>query len=59
MPKGRLRTEPGDVQLIVHDPIPAPALESADGARCAGARGRAHAVVAATVERLQEPTAPI
>ena len=24
MPKGRLRTEPGDVTLVVHDPIPAP-----------------------------------
>jgi 1-acyl-sn-glycerol-3-phosphate acyltransferase len=27
MPKGRLRTEPASVRLIVHDPIPAPALD--------------------------------
>ena len=27
MPKGRLRTEPADVRLIVHDPIPAPSLD--------------------------------
>jgi 1-acyl-sn-glycerol-3-phosphate acyltransferase len=27
MPKGRLRTEPANVRLIVHDPIPAPALD--------------------------------
>src|SRR5712691_744200 len=28
MPKGRLRTEPADVRLIVHDPIQPPALEA-------------------------------
>ena len=39
MPKGRLRTEPADVRLIVHDPIPPPALERADGARREGAGG--------------------
>ena len=30
MPKGRLRTEPGDVELIVHDPIVPPTLAVAD-----------------------------
>ena len=30
MPKGRLRTEPADVQLVVHDPIQPPAIEHPD-----------------------------
>ncbi len=34
MPKGRLRTEPGDVTLIVHDPDRAPTDRGADGPRC-------------------------
>ena len=38
MPKGRLRTEPADVTLIVHDPIQPPAHRGADGARRQGAR---------------------
>ena len=38
MPKGRLRTEPADVTLIVHDPIQPPAIDAADGARRQGAR---------------------
>ena len=28
MPKGRLRTEPADVALVVHDPIQPPLLEA-------------------------------
>jgi hypothetical protein len=27
MPKGRLRTEPAEVRLIVHDPIQPPAID--------------------------------
>jgi 1-acyl-sn-glycerol-3-phosphate acyltransferase len=56
MPKGRLRTEPADVKLIVHDPIPAPAL-AAPTARDARALAVAvHAIVAATV-RARQPAA--
>ncbi len=56
MPKGRLRTEPGDVTLVVHDPIPAPAARSPDRPRRQGAAPtRAHAIVADDRrERLQE-----
>jgi 1-acyl-sn-glycerol-3-phosphate acyltransferase len=59
MPKGRLRTEPGRVRLIVHDPIAAPALEQPTVRDARALAARAHAIVAATVERLQDPTAPI
>ena len=38
MPKGRLRTEPADVTLIVHDPIAAAGDRRADAARRQGAR---------------------
>ena len=44
MPKGRLRTEPGDVQLIVHDPIPAPALDRPTVRDARALAARAHAV---------------
>jgi 1-acyl-sn-glycerol-3-phosphate acyltransferase len=53
MPKGRLRTEPADVRLVVHDPIPAPAIAS-PGPRDAKAwADRVHAIVAATVHARQ------
>src|SRR4029079_521199 len=53
MPKGRLRTEPADVRLIVHDPIRPPALETPTihDARELAERGRA--IVSATVEAEQ------
>ena len=38
MPKGRLRTEPADVTLVVHDPIPAAGARRADRPRRQGAR---------------------
>ena len=38
MPKGRLRTEPADVTLIVHDPIQPPALDAPTVQRREGAR---------------------
>jgi 1-acyl-sn-glycerol-3-phosphate acyltransferase len=59
MPKGRLRTEPANVSLIIHDPIAAPALEAPtidDARRLAD---RVHAIVSGTVEQLQRDTAPI
>ena len=59
MPKGRLRTEPGDVQLIVHDPIPAPALAQPSVHDARKLAIRAHDIVAGTLARLQDRTAPI
>jgi 1-acyl-sn-glycerol-3-phosphate acyltransferase len=53
MPKNRLRTEPADVTLIVHDPIPAPAIERPTGRDAKAFADRARAVVAATVEARQ------
>ena len=59
MPKGRLRTEPGDVQLIVHDPIPTPALAQPSVHDARKLAIRAHDIVAGTLARLQDRTAPI
>lgn len=59
MPKGRLQTEPADVWLIVHDPIPAPSLDRPTVRDARDLAARAQAIVAQTVERLQERTAPI
>jgi 1-acyl-sn-glycerol-3-phosphate acyltransferase len=58
MQKGRLRTEPGDVQLIVHDPIYPPAL-AAPGVRDAKRLAdQVHEVVAAAVDaRSSHPSA--
>ena len=53
MPKGRLRTEPADVKLVVHDPIQPPALEKPTARDAKRLADRVHAVVSATVERLQ------
>ncbi len=49
MQKGRLRTEPGDVELIVHDPIVPPAIEAPGVRDAKRLADRVHAVVAATV----------
>jgi len=59
MPKGQLRTEPASVTLIVHDPIPAPALERPTVRDAKAFADRAHAIVAATVEARQFSRAPI
>jgi 1-acyl-sn-glycerol-3-phosphate acyltransferase len=53
MPKGRLRTEPADVVLVVHDPIQPPALEAPTPRDAKALADRAHAVVAATVAARQ------
>ncbi|HEY7284746.1 MAG TPA: lysophospholipid acyltransferase family protein [Vicinamibacterales bacterium] len=53
MPKGRLRTEPADVQLVVHDPIPPPDLENPTAHDAKALADRVHAIVAAEVERRQ------
>jgi 1-acyl-sn-glycerol-3-phosphate acyltransferase len=53
MPKGRLRTEPAHVTLVVHDPIQPPALESPTVQDAKALADRAHEIVAAEVERRQ------
>jgi hypothetical protein len=55
MPKGRLRTEPANVRLIIHDPIQPPALEAPTVQDAKALADRAHDIVAAAVERLQAP----
>jgi 1-acyl-sn-glycerol-3-phosphate acyltransferase len=54
MPKGRLQTEPGDVRLVVHDPIPAPALDRPTIHDARDLAAKARTVVARTVGELQE-----
>lgn len=49
MQKGRLRTEPGDVALIVHDPIYPPRLESPSVRDAKALADRVHAIVSASV----------
>jgi len=53
MPKGRLRTEPADVQLIVHDPIEPPPIENPTARDAKALADRVHAVVASAVEQRQ------
>jgi 1-acyl-sn-glycerol-3-phosphate acyltransferase len=53
MPKGRLRTEPASVRLIVHDPIMPPAIEAPTPRDAKRLADRVHAIVAATVESQQ------
>jgi 1-acyl-sn-glycerol-3-phosphate acyltransferase len=53
MPKGRLRTEPADVRLVVHDPIQPPALDDPTTADAKALADRVRAVVARTVDTLQ------
>jgi 1-acyl-sn-glycerol-3-phosphate acyltransferase len=53
MPKGRLRTEPAAVSLVIHDPIPVPRLVAPTVRDARALAGRAHDLVAATVESRQ------
>ena len=53
MPKGRLRTEPADVQLIVHDPIEPPALSTPTARDAKALADRVQAIVAGEVEHRQ------
>ena len=50
MPKGRLRTEPADVRLIVHDPIQPPAIRQPTIKDARALADRVQAIVAAAVE---------
>ena len=53
MPKGRLRTEPAEVQLIVHDPIAPPVLTHPTARDAKAFADRVHTIVAATIDRRQ------
>lgn len=54
MPKGRLRAEPAEVTLVVHDPIPAPALDAPTIHDARALAEQAHTVVATTIAKLQD-----
>jgi 1-acyl-sn-glycerol-3-phosphate acyltransferase len=56
MPKNRLRTEPADVTLIVHDPIQPPALTEPTPRDAKALAAQVHAVVSAAVEARQFAT---
>jgi len=53
MQKGRLRTEPGEVALIVHDPIPAPAITAPTVRDAKALADRVQAIVSKTVQARQ------
>jgi 1-acyl-sn-glycerol-3-phosphate acyltransferase len=53
MPKGRLRTEPADVRLLVHDPIQPPALDAPTVQDAKALAERVHDIVAAAVNDRQ------
>ena len=53
MPKGRLRTEPADVKLIVHDPIQPAVVGDATPRDAKALADRVHAIVASAVESHQ------
>jgi 1-acyl-sn-glycerol-3-phosphate acyltransferase len=53
MPKGRLRTEPAHVALVVHDPIVPPAIASPTPHDAKAFGDRVHDIVSATVEARQ------
>ena len=53
MPKGRLRTEPADVVLVIHDPIQPPALEAPTPRDAKALADRVHAIVSAAVDTRQ------
>ena len=55
MPKGRLRTEPGRVLLVVHAPIPAPPIASPTVHDAKAFAARVHGTVATTVAARQKP----
>lgn len=53
MPKGRLRTEPADVGLVVHDPIQPPAISDPTIQDAKALANRVHATVAESLDKLQ------
>ena len=57
MPKGRLRTEPADVLLVIHDPIQPPAISEPTIQDAKALADRVHDIVKATVDARQAPVA--
>jgi 1-acyl-sn-glycerol-3-phosphate acyltransferase len=55
MKKGRLRTEPGDVTLVVHDPIQPPALADPTPRDAKALADRIHDIVAGAVAEAARP----
>jgi 1-acyl-sn-glycerol-3-phosphate acyltransferase len=53
MPKGRLRTEPADVALVVHAPIEPPPIQNPTVQDAKALADRVHAIVAAAVHDAQ------
>ena len=53
MRKGRLRTEPGSVTLVVHDPLPVPEVPQPTIHDAKALAERVHDIVARTVDRLE------
>jgi 1-acyl-sn-glycerol-3-phosphate acyltransferase len=59
MPKGRLRTEPADVTLVIHDPIQPPPIEKPTVHDAKAFADRAHGVVSGTVDTRQFGSAAV
>jgi 1-acyl-sn-glycerol-3-phosphate acyltransferase len=53
MPKGRLRTEPADVRLVIHDPIQPPTIAEPTVQDAKELADHVHAIVADSVDTLQ------
>jgi 1-acyl-sn-glycerol-3-phosphate acyltransferase len=53
MPKGRLRAEPADVTLVIHDPIVPPSLDGPTTSDAKRLADRVHDIVSATIESRQ------
>jgi len=53
MPKGRLRTEPADVKLIIHDPLPSPRIDAPTVRDARAFAARARDIVASAVDARQ------
>ena len=53
MPKGRLQTEPAEVTLVVHDPIPPPAIAEPTVRDAKALADKVHRIVEATVNARQ------
>jgi len=58
MPKGRLRTEPGNVTLIVHEPIQPPVLDEPTVHDAKALADLVHDIVSAAVERVAQAAPP-
>jgi 1-acyl-sn-glycerol-3-phosphate acyltransferase len=55
MPKGRLRTEPAEVTLVIHDPVRPPVIDAPTIRDAKRLAERIHDIVASTVESRQSP----